>query len=365
LAGEDAVPLGRPLLGTTALLGAGLAGAVPAAAAGVQGGGPLELTISGHVGVLAHGGNLDNQREDPDLSTGLDFSTDVELHLLARGEDERTGIEHGATIELEADTNETANADETWIFLRGGWGEVRLGDEDGPVGASAIGAYTIAAGTGGIDGDVVDALAVDAVLPAISDDATKVRYYTPDFGGFSVGVSYTPDADQGGDSLALKDTELQDWVEGAAVFEGEIQDAGILASLVGGVGEVNDADSGRGRLWTWYAGVAASLPWLELGAGYGREDLAGQERHYLNAGLGRELGAAYASITHGRVLGTKGYEGVGEPWNLVLSADVELMPGVVLAGDVAWFDNDLDAEAREATGGDQGLVWVTRLELAF
>jgi hypothetical protein len=41
------------------------------------------------------------------------------------------------------------------------------------------------------------------------------------------------------------------------------------------------------------------------------------------------------------------------------------MPGMVLAGDVAWFDNDLDAEAREATGDDRGWVWVTRLELAF
>ena len=36
-----------------------------------------------------------------------------------------------------------------------------------------------------------------------------------------------------------------------------------------------------------------------------------------------------------------------------------------VAGDIAYFDNDLDREAREPSGGDDGMVWVTRLELAF
>ena len=49
------------------------------------------------------------------------------------------------------------NTDETWIFLRGGWGELRMGDEDGVVDNSVVGGQTIAAGTGGIDGsDAVD-----------------------------------------------------------------------------------------------------------------------------------------------------------------------------------------------------------------
>ena len=38
------------------------------------------------------------------------------------------------------------------MFLRGGWGEIRLGDEDGVVDNSIVGGQTIAAGTGGIDG---------------------------------------------------------------------------------------------------------------------------------------------------------------------------------------------------------------------
>ena len=56
------------------------------------------------------------------------------------------------------------------------------------------------------------------------------------------------------------------------------------------------------------------------------EDAGGQRRRYVNVGAGREFDPVYASLTHGRVLGTGGYADVGEPWNLVLSADVELRP---------------------------------------
>jgi hypothetical protein len=37
-----------------------------------------------------------------------------------------------------ADTNATSNTDETWVSLRDGFGEVRLGDEDGAADADGI-----------------------------------------------------------------------------------------------------------------------------------------------------------------------------------------------------------------------------------
>ena len=239
---------------------------------------------------------------------------------------------------------------------------------DGPVDASAIGAYTIAAGTGGIDGDIVDALAVDAVLPATTDTATKVRYYTPSYRGLQLGLSYTPNVDDRGDGLATTDVEATHWVEGALVYEGELEHLDLEASVVGGWGEAKDQGgegAGTGDLWAYYAGAAAWLLDVEVGAGYGEEDIGGVRRRYLNAGIGTAVGPAYTSLTYGRVLWTKGYEGVGEPWNLALSADLDLAEGLVLMGDVAWFDNDLDGDARAFTGDDRGLVWVARLEIAF
>ena len=149
--------------------------------------------------------------------------------------------------------------------MSGGWGEVRLGDEGGVVDESSLGASTIAAGTGGIDGDVVDELAVDAISPTVSDVATKIRCYTPVFDNFQAGMSYTPNADDFGDSLASTDLDIGDWVEGALTYEGEFDELEILASLVGSWGRVTNPDSdtfegaGQGNVWTYYAAATVDV----------------------------------------------------------------------------------------------------------
>ena len=183
------------ILGTSALAGVamlGTAAAVPAAAAEVTPGGALDLDDHRLCPVRGVRWRAGRSRAGPDLARGLDFRNDTEVHVIARGKSEQTGLEYGATIEFEADTNTTLNTDETWIFLRGGWGEIRLGDEDGVVDNSVVGGQTLAAGTGGIDGSDAVIAAAPVVFLANTNDATKVRYYTPSFGGFSFGVSYTP-----------------------------------------------------------------------------------------------------------------------------------------------------------------------------
>jgi predicted porin len=356
----------RVLLTASAILAA--PAAAPAAAAEVRSGGALDVTISGYVAFQAHAGDLNNQRLDDNFARGLDFSTETEVHVIVRGKHDATGIEYGGTVEFDADTNDTENAS-GWVFVRGGFGELRLGDEEGPVEESALGAQTVAAGTGGIDGEVVDELVVDAVLPTNTDVRTKIRYYTPSFAGFQLALSYAPDAEDRGDTLARRGAEVGDWVEGALVYEGELaEDVELEASLVGSRGEVQDRDefAGGRDLWTYFAGFAAEVGDLELGAGFGDEDVGGLEKRYVNLGIAYELDEVAVSLTHGRVLRTRGYEGVGEPWNLVLSADMALLPGLVLAGDLAYFDNDLDPEeAEDFTGDDSGWVWVTRLEVEF
>ncbi len=53
-----------------------------------------------------------------------------------------------------------------------------------------------------------------------------------------------------------------------------------------------------------------------------------------------------------------------EPQNLVVSADVGLMPGLVLAGDVGYFDNDASGTLPGSLD-DDGYQAVARLGLAF
>ncbi len=238
----------RPPLRTSAFLAAGLlttvGAAAPASTAEVLPGGTPDLTITGFLRFRAHGGQLDDARQDNRFARGLDFSNDTEMHVLARARDAETGLEYGATIEFAADTDEILNTKETWIFLRGGWGEVRIGDQEGVAENSSGGAQEIAAGTGGIDGDVIDEIAVGVVFLTNTDTATKIRYYTPTFAGFSVGVSYTPtqeevdSSDLNGRFLARKDglfaMQADDVLEGGLIYEGELaDDVDLLASVVG------------------------------------------------------------------------------------------------------------------------------------
>src|SRR5687767_1886785 len=111
----------RDVMRSGILPGAATAGAIlagqPTLAAEIGTGGALDLTISGYVAMNAYSGALDNQNQDPDLSTALDFGNDVEVYLNLNGEDEATGLEYGGTVELDADTNTTENAYETWVYL--------------------------------------------------------------------------------------------------------------------------------------------------------------------------------------------------------------------------------------------------------
>src|SRR5690349_3342966 len=250
------------LLGSTALVGAGVlgAGGAPgsASAAEVLPGGALNITLSGFARFRVHSGQFDNQYNQGKgsaagaLSTGLDFSNDDEFHVLVSGKHDATGLEYGAHIEFEADTNHTEQTDEEWLWLRGGFGEFRFGDEDGVVDSDSIGAYTIAANTGGLDGDILAQLSIGVVRPTNTNDSTKVIYHSPSFGGLQVGVSFTPNnailgsgANQG-DSIANARVAISDEVEGSLVYKGDFAGLGVQASVVGSVGHVGFKSAATG-----------------------------------------------------------------------------------------------------------------------
>ena len=304
----------RLRFGTTALVGAGIASVwLPAmvAAAEVKPGGALDIEIAGFLRAEAGGGEQDDLNLDAEKARGLDFRNDSEVHVLARGKSEQTGLEYGATVEFEADTNQTFNTDETWIFLRGGWGELRMGDQDGVVENSIIGGQTIAAGTGGIDGSsfVVANIAGEGVFPTETSDQTKIRYYTPSFGGFSVGVSYTPTSEivdssaLNGDFIANKGgasaMQAQDTFEGALVYDGDLGGVGIKASVVGLYGwlknaakdDVADGGFGGDQYWNTTGGVALDLYGFKLAGSVGTDHVGDEDHQFATAGI--EIGRAH------------------------------------------------------------------------
>ena len=371
------------ILGTSALAGVAMLGAataVPAAAAEVKPGGALDVTITGFLRAEAGGGEQDDFNGDPDKARGLDFRNDTEVHVLARAKSEQTGLEYGATVEFEADTNQSFNTDETWMFLRGGWGELRMGDEDGVADNSSLGGQTIAAGTGGIDGSSFVAGPEPYVFITNTNDATKIRYYTPNFGGFSAGVSYTPTQNVvgsgavNGDNIANKGgaaaMQGENIFEGGLVYDGEFGGVGIMASVVGLWGDLKnggEAAFGDDKWRGTQAGAVVDLFGFKLAGSYGYNEVGEQKNQFVTAGIGAALGPVNTSVTYARLIDTNSdYEeatGFGDAaQNLVFSADIALAPGLVLAGDVAVFDQDFTG----GTGtGDQGWVAVGRFAVAF
>ena len=368
------------LLGTSATIAAGMVAATGAPAAEVKAGGALDLTLTGFIRFEAFGGQQDDLQLNPEIARGLDFRNDTEVHVIARAKDEQTGLEYGATIEFEADTNNALNTDETWIFLRGGWGEVRLGDGDGVADNSTIGGQTVAAGTGGIDGSDAVIAATPVVYIANTNDATKIRYYTPSFDGFSLGVSYTPTQEEidsdanNGQFFARKGGELamqaENVVEGGLIYEGELAGAEVLASVIGLYGSLKNGgedDFGGDDWWGVQPGVSIDLGGFKLAGGYGYNKVGDAKNQFFTAGVGYGYGPLNTSITYGQMLDTNSdydeINGVGDSgYNLVVSADYALAPGLVLAGDVGWFDND----ATDDTGtGDQGWAAVGSFRLDF
>jgi hypothetical protein len=331
-------------LSTTAAVvdsGHGLATTPTASAAAVKADGYPEITVTGYARFLAHGGQIDDARQDGSYSRSLDFSNDAEVHILARARNGETGVEYGATIEFEADTDQEFNTDETWIYFTGGWGELRLGDDDGAT-DSSVGAQEIAAGTGGIDGDVVNRIAVPVVFLFGTSDATKVRYYTPSFAGFSLGASYTPTVEVigsgafNGDFLARKDgpvaMQAQNVFEGAVNFDGKLWGTTFLAGLVAIRGELkNEAETalGRARWWGWQAGAAVDLFGARFAGSVADENIGDLDRTFFNAGVGWGSGELplYNSITYGQVIEASPSPH-GRPYNLVFSASYTLVPGL-------------------------------------
>jgi predicted porin len=136
------------------------------------------------------------------------FFNDAEIYFMGSTVLDN-GLEVGARIELEGE-NDNDQIDEAWVYFSGGFGEVRLGsDDDALAGAcllppggtgnfSAFSPNQWGANNVGILGDNVVALSSNTACTGVDDssDAQKIIYISPNFSGFQLTMSYTPN---GGD----------------------------------------------------------------------------------------------------------------------------------------------------------------------
>ena len=363
------------LLGTTALVAAGLA-AGPGWAAD-----PVALNLGGYYRT-AVGAILD---DDDDAGEGgvnaHDYfhEQDVEVHFTGKTTLDN-GLTVGVNVQLEGQTQGGDQIDETWAYVSGSWGELRIGDEDNV-------AYNFAyiAPYVGLFGPTTPwfqfsnaGLAAGNALGSATNfeafdfynDMTQLYYTTPVFSGFQLGVSYAPDQSQdtrsnpGGAFGAgpLVGNSSEDIWSVAAGYSREFEtwtlglSAGYLTSSdEGGAG--TDAD-------TWGGAAVFGFGEWKFGGGYQKLDADNFVFEYelwdigltwRRAAWGVGLGFSQTNTEAG-VAGAE--EDTNDVW--VLGVSYSMGPGVTLSGALSYnaFDNNAAGGAGpdyDATSAMMGL----------
>ncbi len=183
------------LLGSSAIIAAGLSSASAMAAEGIK------LGVGGffseaYMAVIDDDGEgeLGNERNTDGFFNSAEIHFDGSTVL-------DNGLTVGARVELEGE-NDDDQIDEAWIFFSGWFGEARIGSIDDALSYSCI---LPPGATGNFSAFSPDQWGANTLIsnPACvgvdeSDggDAQKILYFSPVFAGFQLALSYTPN---GGD----------------------------------------------------------------------------------------------------------------------------------------------------------------------
>lgn len=373
------------LLGTTALVGASFAATTAMAAP--------EVRISG---VMDFQAGFSSQDTDgfgpapgaPTVSTerGFGFLTDTEVIIRAKDKLDN-GLAWAVKIELEADADNVQsssndNADEVSLVLSGSWGQLTLGNEDGPVDSkNYIGDGAISGiGVTGARGyrrwtdtrSFTNNLWVGAVDPQNTGDATKVMYYTPTIAGFQFGVSYSADDGDTGRSRATDGAAgggFENWWELGASYDVKVSDGFALGFTVAGslADAENQATTEDIRAWlvsakAEFAGFTATVGYADDGdsdttKGLGNKDTSGYGAALKYVTGPYQVGVSYMHNRQGaNATGT--VSDTSEYTNDVftLGAQYTLGGGLVMYADTWYFTNDSDGEAADSENTGIGML---------
>lgn len=291
----------------------------------------------------------EDQLSDGEGDRGYAFFTDSEIYIEA-DVSPSDDLEIGAEVVLNADI-EDVNADETFIFMEAGFGLLQLGRTAGAEDEMALGADTIAAGTGGIDGDTVN-LGETQIIG--SEDAAKISYFTPRLVGFQAGLSFTPDTgdNEGNANDIDEDEELEDLENHIGLglnFVGALGDVQIGLAAVGSHGDSEDPE--RNDLDAFSVGGTLGLDDIELGASYGKNNEA-DDFQFATVGGTVSIGEANVGIGYNYL--DEQVDGITHV--IALSGDIEFLEGVELQGDVSYADPE---------GRRTNIASVLAVELSF
>jgi len=182
------------LLGTTALMAAGLVASGAAQAAEE----PITVGLSGYflsAAAAINENNADGEFADNSLATAVDTSSEISVGGSTTFDN---GITVGVNVQLDP-----AGFDERHAFFSGSFGQILVGQIEGArqqmtnfapgasSGGMGVNSPHFAFGNGGIGGAFATVRTYNDGIG--NEDAVKVVYFSPTFNGVRLGVSYAPD----------------------------------------------------------------------------------------------------------------------------------------------------------------------------
>lgn len=368
------------LLGTTAMVAAGLTAGQAMAAD------PIALQLGGYYRAAFYGTFSESDAGvASDRTTGAStfngeaganqnkthFSTDGEVHFNGSTTLDN-GIGVSVRIEMEVTDNGPGSTtdilDEHYLRLTGGFGTVQLGNDDtvgnsfsttAPIGAGLFGVNSPTFVTSNVGG--TGSPGSNSTVITLGGDSTGIRYTTPSFAGFQLGLSYQADGNSENsiqaDGTNVNNSGLGD-VYGAAVAFSE-SFAGVNISWSGSMAfadfDTPTANQASGDPWEWQSGLNVGFMGFTVGGSYkhqgDRAGVNGDSADIWDAGLTYSTGPVTVGLsmsqgsynddaTPGTASSGGGSVNAGTYTLVQLGATYTLGPGVSLQGAVNWDEWD-------------------------
>jgi hypothetical protein len=250
-----------------------------------------EMKVGGYMEQYVAYGNSDQSiAGDYD---GIDSKHDSEIHFLPSITLDN-GIKFGVNIQLEGDgylgTSDTI--DESYMFIKGSFGEILLGSENSAGYKMSYGAPDVTfvnVNSGSLSSFIPFTGASDVFRGTLgstylenarNNDANRFTYYTPRFSGFQVGVSYARDGLQ--DSNAQIDTDASGTLNN--IFDigaNYVNSFGDFDIVVSGRYGIADDNNGSDPI-VWATGLNLGYAGFTVGGSLGQQTGTGNGAGQLN-----------------------------------------------------------------------------------
>jgi len=358
------------LLGSTAIVAAGMIASVPSADAASK----MKLGVGGYMEQW-FGFTSGDDGVGQDYS-GFSTVSDGEIHFKGKTKLDN-GISVGVNVQLEAQQGGD-QIDEQYMTVSGGFGQIIIGDENSAMYKMHYAPSDYGIGMNSGDNTVWNKPVSDAegdsinmgshyrspfgatyIEPDAVNDSAKISYFTPRVSGFQLGLSYAPDANQDSNGLPNRDAANTDYIMVGANFKQKM--GGMSVGISGGYGTVTDAAAGGVEPEATSFGIKLGMGGISAGVSYANfSDHGNKDQEGINAGVAYSSGPMGVSLAyyHGEKDGNNGsattLDGQAERDVIHLSAKYAMGPGVTLAGtlghavyssDDADIDNSVDESA--------------------